>query len=207
MHLNQKLPSSIVHYSGLITMGGTMSANDCLPWLAQEQALIQAAYRAQIPIAGHCLGSQILSKALGATVRPNKHKEIGWHSLHPLDQTAAEHWFGPLDAAPVVFQWHSDTFDLPPAATPLFSSAACKNQAYVLADRHVAIQFHLEMTPSLIEQTVVANEHVLPTLHSQFPCSVNTAAQLRAGIAKHVPAMHQMLLHMYTQWSKNLNRT
>jgi len=46
----------------------------------------------------------------------------------------------------LAFHWHGDTFELPEHALPIASSQACKNQGFVLNDRVVALQFHLETT-------------------------------------------------------------
>lgn len=48
-------------------MGGPMSVNDPLPWIADEVAALQRFIARDIPIIGHCLGGQLLAKALGAS--------------------------------------------------------------------------------------------------------------------------------------------
>ncbi|MFO6386174.1 type 1 glutamine amidotransferase, partial [Pseudomonas aeruginosa] len=50
-------------------MGGPMSVNDDLPWLRDELALLRRFIERRIPLIGHCLGGQLLARALGATVR------------------------------------------------------------------------------------------------------------------------------------------
>ena len=42
-----------------------MSVNDPLPWIPEVLALIRRAMDADIPVIGHCLGGQLMSKALG----------------------------------------------------------------------------------------------------------------------------------------------
>ena len=42
-----------------------MSVNDELPWIAPALALIRQAVGHDIPVLGHCLGGQLMSKALG----------------------------------------------------------------------------------------------------------------------------------------------
>ncbi|WP_049313248.1 type 1 glutamine amidotransferase, partial [Pseudomonas aeruginosa] len=49
-------------------MGGPMSVNDDLPWLRDELALLRRFIERRIPLIGHCLGGQLLARALGATV-------------------------------------------------------------------------------------------------------------------------------------------
>src|SRR4051812_2337372 len=65
-------------FSGLVFMGGPMSVNDDLPWIAPALELVREAVRKDVPALGHCLGGQLMSKALGGAVRRNPVKEIGW---------------------------------------------------------------------------------------------------------------------------------
>jgi GMP synthase-like glutamine amidotransferase len=60
----EKPPASIDEFSGLVFMGGTMSVNDDLPWIGQELSLIRQAVAADVPVLGHCLGGQLMAKAL-----------------------------------------------------------------------------------------------------------------------------------------------
>ena len=65
--------------AGLVFMGGVMSANDDISWIKQEIDLIRAAVQANIPVLGHCLGGQLISRALGSPVTSNPVGEVGWH--------------------------------------------------------------------------------------------------------------------------------
>ncbi|MCK5361165.1 MAG: amidotransferase, partial [Gammaproteobacteria bacterium] len=47
-----------------------------------------------------------------------------------------------------VFHWHGDTFEIPESAVHFASSEACNNQAFVLNDRVIGLQFHIETTES-----------------------------------------------------------
>ena len=46
--------------------------------LTPELALIRQAVANDIPVLGHCLGGQLMAKALGGVVGKNPVKEIGW---------------------------------------------------------------------------------------------------------------------------------
>lgn len=72
------VPSSPEEFSGLCFMGGPMSVNDALPWIAPVCALIRESVTRGVPVIGHCLGGQLMSKALGGQVNRNPVKEIGW---------------------------------------------------------------------------------------------------------------------------------
>ena len=59
------VPEKPSAFSGMAFMGGPMSVNDALPWIPQALNLIAAAADAGVPVIGHCLGGQLMSKALG----------------------------------------------------------------------------------------------------------------------------------------------
>ena len=100
------LPSSILGFSGVVLMGGPMSVNDNLPWIEPLLDLIVEARKANIPLLGHCLGGQLISKAFGAEVTLNPVKEIGWGEVSivfigmakPLAYLKAQHMFWPVDS-------------------------------------------------------------------------------------------------------------
>jgi hypothetical protein len=79
------LPASPEAFSGLVFMGGPMSVNDDLPWIPPVLELIRQAVATDIPVLGHCLGGQLIAKALGGEVGPNPVKEIGWGEVAVLD--------------------------------------------------------------------------------------------------------------------------
>lgn len=150
--------------AGLVVLGGPMNVDetDEYPFLVPEVTWIREAVEARVPVLGVCLGAQLLAKALGAKVWHNHVKEIGWYPVELTPLAAADPLFaGCLDGmaggSPTadgtfeVFQWHGDTFDLPPGAVHLARSAACENQAFRLGDSAYALQFHLEMTAEMIE--------------------------------------------------------
>ena len=145
----QPVPQSTDPFSGLVFMGGPMSVNDDLPWLSAALALIREAVAKDVPVLGHCLGGQLLSKALGGRVTRNAVKEIGWGEVRIEDPVAAREWFGATSTAFLTFHWHGETFTVPQGATRLLSSPWCENQAFVLG-RHLGLQCHIEMTEELL---------------------------------------------------------
>ena len=51
------------------------------PFLLEEMRLIEVALKAQKPVLGICLGSQLMAATLGAEVTQGVVKEIGWHKV------------------------------------------------------------------------------------------------------------------------------
>ena len=134
----------------LIFMGGPMSANDDLPYLRREIQFIQDAVERGRPVLGVCLGAQLIAKALGARVYKNAVKEIGWAPVTFTEAGDRDILFRGLQGSETIFHWHGETFDLPAGAELLASSAGCRNQAFRFGDRVYGLQFHLEVTPSMI---------------------------------------------------------
>jgi GMP synthase (glutamine-hydrolysing) len=139
----------------LIFLGGSMSANDDLPYIRREIRLIREAISNGRPVLGVCLGSQLIAKALGAKIYSNAVKEIGWAPVTFTDAARRDPLFAGLAGPEVICHWHGETFDLPSGAERLASSANCQNQAFRWGDRVYGLQFHLEVTPEMIAQWCV----------------------------------------------------
>ena len=141
-------------FDRLVILGGPMNIHEeaAYPWLVEEKALIKAALAAGKSAVGICLGAQLLADGLGSRVYAGSHREIGWF---PVRLTAAGQRTALTEGLPAVttvFHWHGDTFDLPPGAVHLFESEACANQAFLLDNRILGLQFHLESTPETVQQ-------------------------------------------------------
>ena len=146
----------ITPFTHLVIMGGPMAVYEMhrYPHLINEALLISAALKANKHILGVCLGAQMLAHMLGARVYPGLHKEIGWYDV-ALTQEGMQDpllsWLKlPGKDAAQVFQWHGDTFDLPRGSVRLASSELFPNQAFRYMDRVYALQFHIEVTPTIV---------------------------------------------------------
>jgi len=139
--------------AGLIVLGGAMSANDVAeyPFLGPEMAWIRQAVDRRLPLLGICLGAQLLAKALGARVYRNQVKEIGFFNVELTAAAGSDRLFGGHGPSELVFQWHGDTFDLPSGAVHLARGEYCPHQAFRYGESAYGVQFHLEMTPELLE--------------------------------------------------------
>lgn len=161
----------------IIAMGGPMSVNDedRYPWLAAEKRFLAAAIERQVAVVGICLGAQLIAGAMGARIYPNAHKEIGWF---PVQGAAASPGRFPFPAGCEVLHWHGETFDLPPGAKLLASSAACRNQAFQLGRNVIGLQFHLETTPESLDAIIVnSRDELLPGPYVQGEAAMRAAAE------------------------------
>lgn len=191
----EALPASAREFSGLVFMGGPMSANDALPWIPGALRLIRAAAEQQIPVLGHCLGAQLMSKALGGTVGANPCKEIGWGRVDVAAGEQARDWFGDTRSF-LAFHWHGETFTLPPGAVCIASSPHCANQAFVLG-RHLGLQCHVEMTAQMVRDWCETGKEEL--LHCACP-TVQGAREIQSHSGARISTLNTVAERLYQRW-------
>ena len=153
-------------FTHLLIMGGPMAVYEMqhYPYLVNEALFIDRSIKANKHVLGVCLGAQMVAHALGAKVYPGQQKEIGWYEValdpdgmsDPLMSALAL----PDRNAAQVFQWHGDTFDLPRGAVRLASSDLFPNQAFRYTDRVYALQFHIEVTPTIVRDWLAREQGV-----------------------------------------------
>ncbi|HLK46719.1 MAG TPA: gamma-glutamyl-gamma-aminobutyrate hydrolase family protein [Bryobacteraceae bacterium] len=170
--------------AGLIFMGGPMSANDELPYLRHELAIIRQAVERAQPVLGVCLGSQLLAKALGAKVYKNSTKEIGWFDVHLTEAGCEDPVLSGLEGTQTVFHWHGETFDLPGGASWLAYSERCRHQAFRIGSHTYGLQFHLEVTPEMIADWCVQDANCGDIRELTSPVDPYFNATRLAGLAK-----------------------
>ena len=204
----EPVPASPEGFSGIGMMGGPMSVNDPLPWIEALLELIRQAQASGIPVIGHCLGGQLLSRALGGTVGTNTRdgeptKEIGWHHIQPEPNAEARVWLGEATAFDV-FQWHGETFSLPPGATRLASSTLCDNQMFAIGPS-IGMQCHIEMDePTIATWCEGGAPEVAEALAGPRPGGVQTAGEVLGLTAERLPRMRQLTDHIYRHWATGL---
>lgn len=195
------VPDNLDGAAGLVFMGGSMSVNDDLAWIEPELALIRAAAAAGLPVLGHCLGGQLMAKALGAKVSKQPQSEIGWHEVwRSADVSAA--WAESLPARFLAYHWHGETFDLPPGSELLLSSEGCQNQAFALG-RMLALQCHVEMTGAMIREWV---ERYGASLTASRDPWVQGGEAMLENIDARVDALQAVAGELYARWIGWLQR-
>jgi GMP synthase (glutamine-hydrolysing) len=151
MWSSDKMPN-VSEVSGLIVLGGEMNADDLdgYPFLRRVRDLTREAIDKEVPVLGVCLGAQILTRALGAEVRPAPRREIGFL---PVKATAAgmdDPVLAPFAPEMKVFQFHEDTCELPQGAELLMEGEDVRIQAFRFGKTAYGVQFHFEVTPEII---------------------------------------------------------
>jgi GMP synthase-like glutamine amidotransferase len=189
-------------FSGIGMMGGPMSVNDALPWIAPVGALLRKAVDARVPVIGHCLGGQLLAQALGAQVTRTPTPEIGWVDVSVCDVAAGREWFGGRTAFNA-FQWHYEAFALPPGASRVLTNAFNVNQAYVIDSRHIGFQCHIEMTRELTETWLASGAAELP---EQSTSAVQSATDIRRDLDRRIATLGTLAADVYARWTQGLAR-
>ncbi|RIX46791.1 MAG: type 1 glutamine amidotransferase [Rhodocyclales bacterium GT-UBC] len=196
------IPEMASAYSGLCFMGGPMSVNDPLPWIEPVCQLIRNAVDHDIPVIGHCLGGQLLSKALGGNVTANPVREIGWSEVVGEDHPRALQWLGKFAGKPgTVFQWHGETFTLPAGASRLMSNMHCANQIFVCGP-HLGMQCHVEMTPEMIATWCQQWQEEAAAFKTDP--SVQTPETMLGEIDDRLPTMRALSEQLYSVWIQGL---
>jgi GMP synthase-like glutamine amidotransferase len=200
----ETVPESPADSSGLVFMGGPMSVNDDLPWIAPALRLIGAAVDAGVPVLGHCLGGQLIARALGGRVTRNPVREIGWGRVDVLQNDVATEWFGRGLRYFNSFHWHGEAFTVPPGATRIAASPYCENQAFAMGP-HLGMQCHVEMTPDLIRAWCDEWGKEVERL-ARSVRSVQTPGQMLDAVDEKVRGLHAVADVVYDRWTAALKR-
>jgi GMP synthase-like glutamine amidotransferase len=196
-----RVPSTVDDVSAMVFLGGTMSVNDPLPWIEDELSLIREGQARGVPMLGHCLGSQLISKAMGGTVAPMPAKEIGWHKVARGRNPVADAWLGELPDEFEILIWHHDAFTLPQGAVPLYSSRFCPDQAFVLGNT-LATVAHIEVTAPLLRKWLnIYGDDIQPV-----SASVLGPEQILHRLDERVQHMHATVTdRLYACWLSRIS--
>lgn len=194
------LPQNMQAYSGMVLMGGPMSVNDALPWISPLLGLIRDADQRDIPLLGHCLGGQLISKAFGAEVSRNPVKEIGWGEVQVIQGAESADWFGSATGFEV-FHWHGETFALPVGAKLLLVSSHCRHQAYALG-KHLVLQCHVEMTADMVRDWCAAGMQELASETGN--AAVQRADEMQRDLPQRINKLNALADRIYGRWIQGL---
>ena len=194
------VPADPQQFGGLVFMGGPMSANDGLPWIPPVLRLIRQGIALGVPVLGHCLGGQLMSKALGGTVGRNPVKEIGWGEVLIADNPLARQWFGPGIERFESFHWHGETFTIPQGAVRIMGNRYCENQGFAIGNS-LGMQCHVEMTEELVKSWCETGAKEIA--ESGGP-AVQSSQRMQRGMQQKLTALRGVASRLYDQWVKGL---
>ena len=199
-----EFPATMDGYAALAILGGEMSANDPLPSLRRAEGLIRDAMARQRPVIGHCLGGQLMARAMGAAVTASASPEVGWQPLQVASSDMARDWFGPHGLRHV-FQWHEEAFALPDGATNLATSPACAHQAFAIG-MHLAMQFHLEVDEEKLRRWAQLDTPDYRAQQQRHD-TVQSGEQMCRAIEPHLRAQQALADRVYARWLGPVRRS
>jgi len=139
-------------YDLLVSLGSEFAAfDDTKRFVTREADHMRRAVDADVPVLGLCFGGQMLARVLGGEVFRSHEAEIGWLPIRSNDPDLVPE--GPW------FNWHFDTFTLPPGAT-LVAETDAAPQAFS-AGRSLGLQFHPEVTQEIMDDWIRTYPHEL----------------------------------------------
>ncbi|TFC87917.1 glutamine amidotransferase [Cryobacterium sp. TMT1-21] len=182
----------------LVVLGGEMGVYeaDRFPALHDEVELLRQRLTAARPVFGVCLGAQLMANALGSRVYRGPTNEIGYRAVEPTT-AGADSPVRHVAGVPV-FQWHSDTFDLPDTVTRLAGSPQYGNEAFAIGNWALAVQFHPEVTDEMHEVWLIASE-------AEVAAEGFDPAALRRDRERYSSGMQRASRAMFSEWLGGLD--
>jgi GMP synthase-like glutamine amidotransferase len=152
-YAGEPLPVDAADHDALVVLGGEQNALDdaLYPYLPDLALLMKTFGDAGKAIMGVCLGSQLLARAYGGENILSGPPEFGWEDVSLTQEGMADPLLAGLEKTFPIFQWHCDTFTLPPDATRLATNGATRNQAFRIGRAVYGTQFHFEASTTVVD--------------------------------------------------------
>jgi GMP synthase-like glutamine amidotransferase len=195
LYANDPVPEEIGAADALVVMGGPMGVyeTDVVPFMHDEIEFVRRAVDGGVPTLGICLGSQILTTALGGSVTKGSQKEIGWAPVELSAAAASDPLFRHAPRTWMVLHWHGDQITPPPGAIVLASSGITPCQAFRHGNTAYGLQFHPEATDAIVDGMLDAfrDELIEEEIH---------ADTIRAGAITYSDAMRPICARLTAEW-------
>lgn len=143
-----------------------------------------------------CLGHQIIATALGAKLKSGDAPEIGFAPIKCIDK---HDYFSMWNKTVDVLHWHNDVVSLPEGAQPLARSAKTKVQAFRFGSA-LGMQFHLEVTPTLLEEWLDESSMV-----KDLKAVGGSKSQLREAFAEYNPQLQPLADQVFSSFAARCN--
>lgn len=194
------LPASHEGYDGLVVFGGAISAAD--PAYADHfdglGALIRDFHAAGKPVLGSCLGSQSIARAFGGRVHPIGFLEFGFIPLHLTHEAKSDRLLAGTASPALLFDMHSDTFELPEGAVPLMVGEEVPNQVFRVGETTYAFQCHFEATAEIAKHWIDRELGEAPDFPQERVEALH--GQADGEFAAHDPAQQEFGARIMRRW-------
>lgn len=186
-------------FSGIVLLGSDHSVHDRLSWIAAERGLLADALAQDVPVLGHCFGAQQLALAAGGRVCRNAWPNIGWCRVW-VTPDAQGLFLGAKELQ--VFNWHYDTFELPPGARRTLYGSHCLNKGFRLGP-HLAFQCHLEVTEDGVRRWCESGREEMAL---QRGPAVQSWREVHRDLAQRTQELQHFAREAYRRWGEMLPR-
>lgn len=193
------VPRQARDFAGIVVLGSDHGVHDRLSWIAAERALLGDALARDVPVLGHCFGAQQLAVAAGGSVSRNAWPNIGWSRVW-VTPHARELFLGAK--ALQVFNWHYDTFALPPGARRTMYGAHCLNKGFSLGP-HLGFQCHLEITEAGVRRWCESGR---TEIEAHPGPAVQHWAELLRDLPQRAAQLQRFARAAYRRWGDSLPR-
>jgi GMP synthase (glutamine-hydrolysing) len=192
----QPVPKDLHGADALIVVGGEIGVYEqqAYPFLVDEMRLIEHALRAEKPVLGVCLGSELLASVLGAEVRKASHKEMGWFKVALSTAALSDPVLSGLPPSVLALHWHGDEFDLPPQAVALASSELTRYQAFSYGRSAYGFLFHMEATRGIIEGMARGSE-------AELAQEGISGRQILDWADEYLPGLQEVGKQVFAKWA------
>jgi len=149
------LPETPDDFDGLVVLGGSQHAwdDEYSPYFPHLMELMRLFDRDKKPVAGICLGCQLLARAYGGRLWTLDSLEFGFMEHSLTGEGEVDSVVGGV-GLPALMEFHEDSFDLPAQASLLVRGERCVNQCFKIGNASYGFQFHLEVDPIIVKRWI-----------------------------------------------------
>lgn len=195
-YLGESLPADAAGHDALVVLGGEQNAlaDEACPYFPHLLALLRDFARRDRAVLGICLGAQLVARAFGAENRIGGATEFGWCGVALAPEAKTDAVLGTVPERFPIFQWHDDTFSLPPGAARLAGNDATANQAFRIGRAVYGFQFHFEADRPMVRDWSAAFAPTIAARHPDWP------QRLEAEMARNGPEADAAGLAIARAW-------
>ncbi|MDR7033045.1 type 1 glutamine amidotransferase [Mesorhizobium sp. BE184] len=195
-YLGDPLPSDAARHDAVIVLGGEQNAlaDDDYPYFPDLLALLRDFAERDRAVLGICLGAQLVARAFGGENRIGGAMEFGWCGVALAPEAKTDLVLGKVPERFPIFQWHDDTFSLPPGAVRLAGNDATANQAFRIGRAVYGFQFHFEADSEMVRDWSTTFAPTIAARHPDWP------QRLEAEMARKGPGADAAGLAIARAW-------